>query len=169
MDPSPRSTGSYYIGTLAFIKAYAEANFESPTCTAKMEHTRDPEQSEAADDDAGCVSVGVPSTRSPLRTTANSTTYRYWRMRTAGPPAYPAPGFFMARRPPFHAWLNYRAPTSYERTKLPERPKENMKLIDSEKAPKALHVEAPPHYSAEEEDPKNEGQAAHAKSRSPET
>ncbi|RXG49080.1 hypothetical protein VDGE_04785 [Verticillium dahliae] len=41
MDPSPRSTGSYYIGTLAFIKAYAEANFESPTWTVKMKRTRD--------------------------------------------------------------------------------------------------------------------------------
>ncbi|KAG7115610.1 hypothetical protein HYQ46_005302 [Verticillium longisporum] len=168
MDPSPRSTGSYYIGTLAFIKAYAEANFEPPTWTAQMEHTRDPEQSEAADDDAGHLNVDVPSIRSPLRITASSTAYRYWRMRTAGPPAYPRPGFFMARRPPFHAWLNHRAPTSYERTKLSERPRENMKLSDSGKTPRALHVEAPPDCPADEEDPENEGQAAHAKSPSPE-
>ncbi|KAF3356889.1 hypothetical protein VdG1_03447 [Verticillium dahliae VDG1] len=167
MDPSSRSTGSYYIGTLAFIKAYAEANFESPTWTIKMKRTRDPEQSEAAEDDAGHVNVDVPRIKSPLQITVDSTVYRFWRMRTAGPPACPEPGFFMARRPPFHAWLNDRARTSYERTKLPVRLREIMKLNDSGKAPRALHVEASPDCPADEKDAKNEGQAAHAESPSP--
>lgn len=42
-----------------------------------------------------------------------------------------------------------------------------MKLNDSGKAPRALHVEASPDCPADEKDAKNEGQAAHAESPSP--